>query len=425
MNCKTTRELMSEYIDGRLDQERAAQFRAHLDQCPACRHELAVIEKTVLLVRSLKPVEAPSGMVQQVHARLEAAKKRRVSLRPIKIFRPVLALAAGLVLILGFSTYFFLKQGRHQSGFTVASVEHKQTELALEADKDEVVRPVTVKKVADTRSAEKDGRIWKGEGSEVPQAKAMGLLTKDGEKDKQDEIRRFSGGARGGAGGDKSSPVASAPPAVAGLLAQEGEASYRETQAFNAQPSVANGSIPTSGKIQGFLAKEGESPARDEALMARSAGGAEQDIVRKITVAKSAASRGSAARISEAQPIVNLAIATTNRSAVEQVLFAFDKKRSDQKGQQVDLRAAAEAMPELGMNAVSADDYDRVIAITVSASRWKELLLKLNSHGAVSVAGREMQTARTISGTTDADTIADSAAESKDILNVRVTITSP
>jgi len=106
MNCKTVRTWMSEYIDGMLDPEHATSFRAHLDECPACRRDLAAMEKTVALVRSMKLVAPPADLMPSVHARLEAGGKPRASLWPMKVFQPVLAIAAGLVLVVGIGAYF-------------------------------------------------------------------------------------------------------------------------------------------------------------------------------------------------------------------------------------------------------------------------------------------------------------------------------
>lgn len=210
MNCETVRTLMSEYIDRMLDPEHAALFRAHLDECPACRRDLAAMEKTVALVRSIKPVAPPADLVQSVHARLEAGEKPWTSLRPMQVFQPVLAIAAGLVLVAGIGAYFLLEHGRRQAGFTVASVEHKQTfkeadlnaNLSVKPEKTEAPRSVPVRESL-------------AASAPLPvQAEQAGAIMDEAAAAKSAGRPRVVAGAVAGAGGGAARPSSTVQPSV-------------------------------------------------------------------------------------------------------------------------------------------------------------------------------------------------------------------
>jgi len=71
MDCKKTRELLSEYIDGRLAVDEAAALAAHLEECGECRDLERELRATVALVGDLERREAPEGFAEGVGAALE------------------------------------------------------------------------------------------------------------------------------------------------------------------------------------------------------------------------------------------------------------------------------------------------------------------------------------------------------------------
>jgi len=71
MDCKKTRELLSEYIDGRLAVDEAAALAAHLEECSECRELERELRATVALVGDLERREAPAGFAEGVGAALE------------------------------------------------------------------------------------------------------------------------------------------------------------------------------------------------------------------------------------------------------------------------------------------------------------------------------------------------------------------
>lgn len=102
--CRQLRKWMSEFLDGELDERKRGVFLAHLDQCHACRAQLAALRNTVEMVRELDTVEPPADLLQHVRTRIESGQR---SLRPTWVLRftsPAarVALAASVLLLLCF-----------------------------------------------------------------------------------------------------------------------------------------------------------------------------------------------------------------------------------------------------------------------------------------------------------------------------------
>lgn len=71
MTHDEARERLSGLIDGALDAREAANVSAHLDECAACRTDLAQLRATVAMLREVEPVQAPEGFAAAVRGRLE------------------------------------------------------------------------------------------------------------------------------------------------------------------------------------------------------------------------------------------------------------------------------------------------------------------------------------------------------------------
>ncbi len=112
MRCKQAQKLVSEYVDGNLDECRAAELEKHLESCPECREILHDLQGIVREARSLKTVVPPDAVWRRIGgalagARLEEPARRGESaaapgraLFPLR--RPVwAAAAAALVIALG------------------------------------------------------------------------------------------------------------------------------------------------------------------------------------------------------------------------------------------------------------------------------------------------------------------------------------
>lgn len=107
MECKESKELLSEYIDGLLDSGTRARVEEHLNACGGCRDELASLKTLVSELGSLDIVPAPEDFLRQIHERLDTPSRLSRILRtlfvPFRIKIPLeFAGAAVVALLLGF-----------------------------------------------------------------------------------------------------------------------------------------------------------------------------------------------------------------------------------------------------------------------------------------------------------------------------------
>ena len=107
MECKESKELLSEYIDGLLDGDTRALVEEHLNACRGCRDELASLKTLVSELGALDTVPAPEDFLKQVHERLETPSRLSRILGtlfvPFRIKIPLeFAGAAVVALLLGF-----------------------------------------------------------------------------------------------------------------------------------------------------------------------------------------------------------------------------------------------------------------------------------------------------------------------------------
>lgn len=104
MECIKIKELLSEYIDGTLDEQRKALVEGHLATCKACSKELVSLKAYAKQMASLKRTEAPEDFLKSVHERIERRFQFEKIVRAlffparIKIPLEVTAIAATVVL---------------------------------------------------------------------------------------------------------------------------------------------------------------------------------------------------------------------------------------------------------------------------------------------------------------------------------------
>lgn len=70
MKCKKIRQLLPIYIDQMCTEKEKILVEQHLAQCPGCQKELADLKKTIELVGTLKEVEPPKDMLEQISAKI-------------------------------------------------------------------------------------------------------------------------------------------------------------------------------------------------------------------------------------------------------------------------------------------------------------------------------------------------------------------
>jgi hypothetical protein len=75
MSCDDFRELLAGYQDGELDEEQQRQVERHLQECEACREELARLDKVKEVAGSVQfddlPLKVWEGYWQGVYRRVE------------------------------------------------------------------------------------------------------------------------------------------------------------------------------------------------------------------------------------------------------------------------------------------------------------------------------------------------------------------
>jgi anti-sigma factor RsiW len=71
MKCEQLVELLSDYIDGNLDDQQRAEAEAHLAECHNCHIVLDTTQKTILLYRSGSVEKIPFGHRQQILDRIK------------------------------------------------------------------------------------------------------------------------------------------------------------------------------------------------------------------------------------------------------------------------------------------------------------------------------------------------------------------
>jgi anti-sigma factor RsiW len=77
MDHQSAIELFSEYLDGELPAEQAAELEAHLEKCETCREELETLRKTLRGLAGLPPVPPPDQFARKVQQRIRRRSRGR------------------------------------------------------------------------------------------------------------------------------------------------------------------------------------------------------------------------------------------------------------------------------------------------------------------------------------------------------------
>ncbi len=70
MNCKYVSGLISEYVDGNLTQAEAAEFEAHVSDCPSCSAELEATADLVASLSGLGGLRSPTSSWAGIQSRV-------------------------------------------------------------------------------------------------------------------------------------------------------------------------------------------------------------------------------------------------------------------------------------------------------------------------------------------------------------------
>lgn len=79
MDCGVVQELISSYIDGELDKERAQQLEVHMENCFECRRSFEHMKAVVQMVGALEEEELPASFADRLRARLEVEQVTRMA----------------------------------------------------------------------------------------------------------------------------------------------------------------------------------------------------------------------------------------------------------------------------------------------------------------------------------------------------------
>ena len=96
MNCKEQDELVA-YLDGELDDARAAAIRGHLEVCGDCRKRLDLLRRSYAALEAIEPVVVPADFARRVKSRVH----KRLLRIPAYV-GSVFAVAAAVLLVITF-----------------------------------------------------------------------------------------------------------------------------------------------------------------------------------------------------------------------------------------------------------------------------------------------------------------------------------
>ena len=102
IHARIVRQL-SAYLDGELDPSVSRAVAAHLAECDACRHELAMLRQVKGLLERLPEVEPPQAVWHGLRARLAAEDRPTVTILDTvraAFRRPAVAAVAAMVVLL-------------------------------------------------------------------------------------------------------------------------------------------------------------------------------------------------------------------------------------------------------------------------------------------------------------------------------------
>ncbi len=105
MNCEEVRELLSEYLDGFLSEDKKVEVGRHLQSCSLCQKELKQLENISFTIAKLPDVPLPEGFAVSLHQKLVPAKQDRTTRFYQKGWvKTVTVLAAALIIVVALSS---------------------------------------------------------------------------------------------------------------------------------------------------------------------------------------------------------------------------------------------------------------------------------------------------------------------------------
>ncbi|MGQ9602946.1 MAG: anti-sigma factor family protein [bacterium] len=160
MDCKKVSDLLSEFIDGTLNEAERVEFESHIDQCEKCQRNLRNCKATLSILHSIESIAVPSDFTENVFKKIEAYEtgKRALTFAAIAAFlrihrRTILTGLATFALAFGIAVSVLY---RLTSSDTASIADQAPTTDAYVIK--EVVQPAVVPQ--DTAYRETDESLW-------------------------------------------------------------------------------------------------------------------------------------------------------------------------------------------------------------------------------------------------------------------------
>jgi len=131
--CDRIRKQLSYYAVGGLRGRARARVASHLTACPACRDELAALERTAALLNRVGAVSAPAGTWEAVSREILASPRLHVGPRARLSWRLAIG-GLGLLLLLsgGVALEFRRPAGPQPTPVTRTASDEDDMQMALE-----------------------------------------------------------------------------------------------------------------------------------------------------------------------------------------------------------------------------------------------------------------------------------------------------
>ncbi|MDD5455235.1 MAG: zf-HC2 domain-containing protein, partial [Candidatus Ratteibacteria bacterium] len=205
MECLKVKELLSEYIEGVLDEQLKKSVEEHLQTCKSCSEELGLLKTYLAKIGSLEKIEAPKDFLEDLHERLQEESKFKKVIR--KIFVPVTVKVpfeiAGAAAMLFFVIYLVktMQPVEKMTAFVPSSREETTVDKLVEKE-DERLRPAKTEQTVSPSEDIKENQVRLSLAMEkkrvappaIPQTKPIELVLLI-KSDTQD-IETYSGGIK-------------------------------------------------------------------------------------------------------------------------------------------------------------------------------------------------------------------------------------
>lgn len=130
MNCHSARESLGAYLDGELPVEARATIETHLAGCPACTSELEFMRSVTASLAESVATQVPTQLWSEIERRLDRPDQRGSTARNRFLRVRRYALAASVLIAVGFGAWAFLSLG---GGASVARASTVDFSMLLDA----------------------------------------------------------------------------------------------------------------------------------------------------------------------------------------------------------------------------------------------------------------------------------------------------